>query len=272
MSRTNSQRLAFLTLSFVFSFLPFFLLSPKAVLAQSSWKDEWEKTLRAAEHEGRLNLYGCCYEYDRILEGFKKRYPKIKVTTVLGPGSQLGSRILAERRGEKYVADVFSAGANTIHDVLYKARGLEPIKPALIFPEVLDLSKWYEGKHRYIDPEKRYIFAFVANSQSGQVSYHIQQVHQSDFKSYWDLLNPKWKRKMASLDPTTFGMGAALQFFHYHPELGPAGRVEDLRQPDFQTTTPGYPRKSMHAATSSGQRGRLQPGALSYPSPGMRVA
>ena len=27
---------------------------------------------------------------------------------------------------------------------------------------------------------------------------------------------------MASLDPTTFGMGAALQFFYYHPELGPA--------------------------------------------------
>ena len=27
---------------------------------------------------------------------------------------------------------------------------------------------------------------------------------------------------MASLDPTTFGMGAALQFFYYHPDLGPA--------------------------------------------------
>src|SRR5215467_8214614 len=27
---------------------------------------------------------------------------------------------------------------------------------------------------------------------------------------------------MASLDPTTFGMGAALQFLYYHPDLGPA--------------------------------------------------
>jgi len=219
MLRTNFRRCALGVLSLIFSFL---LLWPKAVAAQSSWNNEWEKTLRAVEQEGQLNLYGCCYEYDRILEGFKKRHPKIKVTAVVAPGSQLSSRILAERRGEKYVADVFSAGANTIHDVLYTARMLEPMKAALILPEVVDTSKWYEGEHRYIDPEKRYIFAFVANSQSGQLSYNVHHVNRNEFRSYWDLLNPKWKGKMASLDPTTFGMGATLQFFYYHPELGPA--------------------------------------------------
>ena len=110
--------------------------------------------------------------------------------------------------------------ANTIHDALYKAHVLEPIKPALILPEVLDQTKWYEGEHRYIDPEKRYIFTFVANSQSGQIIYNSKQVNPAEFKSYWDLINPKWKGKMASLDPTTFGMGATLQFFYFNPELG----------------------------------------------------
>jgi iron(III) transport system substrate-binding protein len=202
----------------------FVVIFPEVSRAQGGWKGEWEKTLRSADAEGQLIIYGCCYEYDRIMQGFKKKYPKIKVTTVLGSGGQLGSRILAERRGEKYLADVFSAGANTIHDVLYhKINALEPIKPALILPEVVDPSKWYEGEHRYIDPEKQYIFAFVANSQSGQVQYNRdQQVNPAEFKSFWDLLNSKWKGKIASLDPTTFGMGAALQFFYYHPELGPA--------------------------------------------------
>ena len=194
-----------------------------SVEAQAGWKEDWEKTLRGAEAEGQLTLYGCCYEYDRILEPFKKMYPKIKVATVLGQGGQLGSRILAERRGEKYLPDVFSTGANTLHDVLYKAQALEPIKPTLILPEVIDATKWYEGEHRYIDPEKRFIFAFVANSQSGQVQYNrAQQVNPAEFNSFWDLLNPKWRGKMASLDPTTFGMGATLQFFYYHPELGPS--------------------------------------------------
>jgi iron(III) transport system substrate-binding protein len=49
----------------------------------------------------------------------------------------------------------------------------------------------------------------------------LKQASPGEFKSYWDLLHPKWKGKMVSLDPTAFGMGATLQFFYYHPDLGP---------------------------------------------------
>ena len=208
-------------ISFIGALFLAVMTSAKIFAAQLNWQEEWNKTLRVAEAEGKLTLYGCCYEYDRIVEEFRKKHPKIKVTTVLGAGGQLGARVLVERRGEKYLPDVFSAGANTIHDVLYKAQALESIKSKLILPEVIDASKWYGGEHRYIDPEQRYIFAFVANSQSGQVQYNRTQVNPAEFSSFWDLLNPKWKGRMASLDPTTFGMGAALQFFYYHAELGP---------------------------------------------------
>src|SRR6266576_1307004 len=102
--------------------LAYLLALPVFVSAQSNWKEEWDKAIRAAESEEQLTLYGCCYEYDRIVEGFKKKYPKIRVATVLGSGNQLATRILAERRGDKYLPDVISAGANTIHDGLYKAQ------------------------------------------------------------------------------------------------------------------------------------------------------
>jgi hypothetical protein len=49
----------------------------------------------------------------------------------------------------------------------------------------------------------------------------LKQANPSEFKSYWDLLQPKWRGKTVSLDPTAFGMGATLQFFYYHPDLGP---------------------------------------------------
>jgi len=49
----------------------------------------------------------------------------------------------------------------------------------------------------------------------------LKQANPSEFKSYWDLLQPKWKGKTVSLDPTAFGMGVTLQFFYYHPDLGP---------------------------------------------------
>src|SRR5258706_4227041 len=189
------------------------------VFAQMNWQAEWDKTVRAAESEGQLTLYGCCYDYDRVLEGFKKKYPKVKVTTVLS-GGQLAARILAERRGEKYLVDVVSSGANTLHDALHKAHALDPIKPVLLLPEVVDQSKWYDGEHRYIDMERRYIFAFNANSQSGQITYNLKQTSPGEFKSHWDLANAKWKGKILSLDPTSFGMGTTLQFYYHHPDLG----------------------------------------------------
>ncbi len=189
--------------------------------AQSDWQTEWNKALRGAEAEGQLTLYSCCYDYNKVVDGFRKKYPKIKVTAVLGSGNQLANRILAERRGDKFIPDVVSSGANTMHDALYKAHALDPIKPALLLPEVVDQRKWYQGEHRYIDPEKQYIFAFVANSQSGQVIYNLKLTNPAEFKSYWDLTDPKWKGKITSLDPTSFGMGATLQFFYFHPELGP---------------------------------------------------
>jgi len=72
------------TFCLIAAFFIFLATFPAILAAQSTWKEEWQKTARAAEVEGQLTLYGCCYEYDRILETFKKKYPTIKVTTVLG--------------------------------------------------------------------------------------------------------------------------------------------------------------------------------------------
>ena len=141
----TARRHCFVFLAVFFASALSVLLSglAESIWAQSDRKDEWEKTLRAAEAEGQITLYGCCYEYDRILEEFRKQYPRIKVTTVVAAGSQLGPRVLAERRGDKYLPDVFGGGANTLHDVLYTSGVLQPIKPTLMLPEVVDLSKWY---------------------------------------------------------------------------------------------------------------------------------
>jgi hypothetical protein len=140
----------------------------------------------------------------------------------------------------------------------YELHALKPIKPLLILPEVLDQSKWYGGEDRYIDPEKRYIFAFVANSQSGQIQYNrTEQVDPAEFKSFWDLLNPKWKGKMAALHPTTLREGQiALQKLGRPDahnsrridiaknDVDPYNRLEegkkyfDLAKPEYQDLTP----------------------------------
>lgn len=193
--------------------------APRDLDAQSGATKEWEATLQAAKKEGQVSIY--IYRYERVLEAFKKDYPDIKVVSVTGTGNQLGTRIITERRADKHLADVFSTGPNSAFNILYKGKALDPLKPAFILPEVLDESKWYGGRLNFIDPEGKYIFGYLANPSSAQLYYNSKLVQEKEFKSHFDLLNPKWKGKIVSLDPALTGLGQTMQFFYYHPELGP---------------------------------------------------
>lgn len=170
------------------------------------WKKEWAKTLAAAKEEGRINIY-MYYRSRAVLKVFEKEHPEIRVVSVTGTGSQLTARIRAERRAGKYIPDVFNGGFQSNFNVLYKGRALDPIKNALILPEVVDESKWYGGKHRYVDKENRYIFAYLARPRGGQMSYNSKLVNPREFNSYRDFLNPRWKGKIVSLDPTLTTLG-----------------------------------------------------------------
>ncbi len=87
-------------------------------------------------------------------------------------------------------------------------------------PEVVDESKWYGKEHRYADPEGKHVFAYLAKASDTQLSFNSSLVNPKEFKSYWDLTQSKWKGKIVSLDPRDGGLGGAMQFFYYHPELG----------------------------------------------------
>jgi ABC-type Fe3+ transport system substrate-binding protein len=185
---------------------------------------EWERTVAAAKKEGKLSLY--LYQGDGELEAvaqvFQKKYPEVAVTTVTGRGNQLGPRIMAERRAEKYLVDVYIGGPTTPYTVFYPAKVLDPIRSALILPEVVDESKWWEGRHHYIDPENKYVFVFVGSASGGYVSYNSKLVNPREFNSYWDLVQPKWKGKILSKDPKVSGsQRIAVRMFYYTRELGP---------------------------------------------------
>src|SRR5690242_10662505 len=145
------------------------------VRAQTDWKKEWEKTLAAAKKEGQVTVY--IYRYEALLQDFKKEYPGINVVSVTGRGNEMTARLMAERRAGKYIGDVYSGGTNSLYNTLYKGKALDPIKPALMLPEVVDTSKWYGNEHRYADPEGKYIFSFLGNPSGSQLSYNTSMVN-----------------------------------------------------------------------------------------------
>ena len=194
-------------------------LAAEVLGAQLDWKKDWEQTVAAAKKEGQVTVY--IYRYEGVLQDFKREFPDINVVTVAGRGNELTTRVMSERRAGKYIADVYSAGTGGNYNVLYKGKALDAIKPVLTLPEVIDESKWYGKEHRYADGEGKYVFAYLASPSDAQLAFNSTLVNPKEFKSYWDVTQPKWKGKIVSLDPRDGGLGGTMQFFYYNPEIGP---------------------------------------------------
>ena len=199
------------------------LLTLAEAHAQSDWKKEWGKTVEAAKKEGQVSVY--IGGWEAVLESgaFQKAYPEIKVTWVGGRAGEIAQRILAERRAGKFLADVSSEGIRSNYHLLHVAKSFDPIKPALLLPEVTDESLWYQGRHRYVDPEGQFVFRYVGTQQTGNVSYNTKLVNPKEIPSLWNLVDARWKGKIIARDVRSPGPGnAPMRFFYLHPAIGPA--------------------------------------------------
>lgn len=218
----NRRRFRWLILASALFFLA--LAVAPAAEAQGQRETEWAKTVAAARKEGRLALF--LYQRGNIeaaVKAFEKKYPKIQVTVASVPAAETGPRIMAERRAGKFLWDACICGPTTPFAVLYPAKALDPVRPALLLPEVLDESKWWSGKHHYMDPDGQYIFVFLGSVEMPNLYYNKNLVDPKDFRSYWDLVSGKWRGKILALDPRRPGRQRVGARFLFHiPELGPS--------------------------------------------------
>jgi ABC-type Fe3+ transport system substrate-binding protein len=190
---------------------------PAAPAEPAGASAEWERLVKAAEQEGQVNVYAI--SQDAEWRAFQQRFPKIKVVLVHGSASQTLQRIMAERRAGKFVADIVRLGGGTSTS-LYRAKALDPLAPALILPEVKDLTKWFEGTHYYNDPENQFNFIYAAFPLR-LLGYNSNRVDPAAITSFQDLLDPKWKGKITMKDPREPGGGSPLLFLYHNPRLGP---------------------------------------------------
>ena len=185
--------------------------------AVSGADQDWERAVKAAEHEGQVVVYKIAH--DAEWQAFQKKFPKIKVVLIQGNAAQIQQRLLAERRAGKFLADVVRLGGGTSTS-LYKAKALDPIGPALILAEVKDVSKWFDGKHHYNDIDNQFVFVYAAFPLH-LLGYNQKLVDPKTLTSYWDLLDPKWKGKITLKDPQEPGGQSPLLFLYHNPQLGP---------------------------------------------------
>jgi ABC-type Fe3+ transport system substrate-binding protein len=203
----------------LYSLIGVLVFFSSAAIAQD-WKAEWEKTLAAAHEEGQVTVYGPPgNQYRDAITSFQETYPKIKLSYLPGSGTDNSQRLFTERRAGKYLADIFVAGSGTMA-LLAKGRVLDPLPPALILPENKDQSLWFGKKHLYADPENQYVFMMQGDVSASIAAYNTKLVNPAEIKSYWDVLNPKWKGKIVAYDPKGRGHVQTIRGIYYNPKLG----------------------------------------------------
>lgn len=143
----------------------------------------------------------------------------VKVTQVAGGGSENADKVLAERDTGIYTADLWMGGLTTINTRLVPKQAFDPLEPQFMLPDVKDKAGWHKGQYWWGDPDKKYTFLFAA-SPSPVLSYNTNLVKPEDIVSLWDLLDPRWKGKIVSRDPTSAGAGGNTAYFYFHPQLG----------------------------------------------------
>jgi iron(III) transport system substrate-binding protein len=185
------------------------------------WQSQWENVVAGAKKEGAVFLWGDMeITHPDIIAAFTKEFPFIKPITVTGRVGDLTMRILSERRAGKYLADLYSGvmGGAAFYE-FYRTGVLDSVKASFILPEVTDESKWLGGKHHYVDPDTQQIILYEGTPAGTGIFYNTQSVNPTDFGSYWDLVEPKWKGKILMFERVGSGF-PGLTPIYYNPRLG----------------------------------------------------
>jgi iron(III) transport system substrate-binding protein len=168
----------------------------------------WDELIAAARREGAVVVTGPAHPEVRqaLPAAFKARFG-VNLEYIGGPASAMVAKMKAERASGIYSFDVTLAGIQSMAQIFHREGLLEPIKPLLVLSEVLDGSKWKRGSLWFMDPEQRYVLRLF-NSEAEEFSINTQYVKPDEIRSAQDLLNPKWKGKIATHDPTVPGTGS----------------------------------------------------------------
>ena len=193
---------------YVCTVLAFLMVIP-AWGQDKSWEKTWHEVLAGAKKEARLVLASSADPVLRkeILPQFTARFG-IDVEFLAVQGNTGMARLRTEREAGVYSVDVWLAGLGSAITA-HVEKMLEPFRPRLILPEVVDPSKWKKGKLWFTDPEQQYILRAFSTVVS-PVSINTAYVSPEEIRSFKDLLNPKWKGKITSRDPVLGGSSDTL--------------------------------------------------------------
>lgn len=181
-------------------------LTPAAASSASSW----DALLAAGRTEGKVVVSGPPDPgaSTAIPQAFKQ-FSGIDMDYLAGNSSQLASRIQSERAAGQYSMDVSLAGADTVYGTFLANNWLDPLKPALMLPEVTDGNLYRNGGPWFRDPQQMYVMQLFNSATVSLLTLNTSLVSPDEFKDSSSLLDPRWNGKICTYDPGVNGAGIA---------------------------------------------------------------
>jgi iron(III) transport system substrate-binding protein len=159
--------------------------TPSAHIAGYQGPDRIQKLIEGAKKEGTLTFYASASPDDLLVlaEAFERKYG-IAVRTWRASSESLVQRAVAEGRAGRFDADIFESGAIAMES-LHRERLLQEVRsPQLmsLLPEAIQAHREWTGVW----------FNILINA------YNTRLITANELpKAYGDLLNSKWKGKLA---------------------------------------------------------------------------
>jgi iron(III) transport system substrate-binding protein len=175
---------------------------------QAGSSASWTQLVDAAMKEGKVVVSGPPTDDARknLPDAFKQRFG-IDIEYLGGNSSQLASRIESERAAGQYSIDVSLGGADTFYRSFLNNNWLEPIKPVLMLPEVVDPKAWLRGEPWFRDPTRHDTILVLFNTISPTGYFNSSIIAPDQLKTADQLLDPKLKGKIGSYNPAVNGGG-----------------------------------------------------------------
>ncbi|MBI4333468.1 MAG: hypothetical protein HY673_19560 [Chloroflexi bacterium] len=181
------------------------------------WEADWQATLAAARREGNLSIYTASGGDIRVQIGkwFKDKFG-LEIDWTPIPAAQTSPKVFRERQAGLYLADIQMGALSRQMGELKPAGALDPIKPLLILPEVLDKNVWYGGDIPWVDNDRAYTLNNILSPEN-RLAINTNLVKPGEIKGYRDLLDPRWKDRIILMHPVLNARPTAIM----HTLLGP---------------------------------------------------
>ena len=153
----------------------------------------------AAKQERKLVIYGVGNSelFNPVKDAFEKEFPGIELVGVDQRGRETREKILAEQQSRNYVVDVAISGPDT-QGSLIDAKVIEEFQSQFVDAVVPELRPQYAASN----PRTVTIFTLTVNTNL---------VRPADEPRSWnDVLDPRWKDKLAMDDPRGSGPGGTI--------------------------------------------------------------